>query len=428
MVDEEAEQPDQWFEPYRISQTEAAKALVGNVTQRIEAEEQTLGLRKRARRPADRESFTATVSAVTSDLAYHYLTGHSAVAITRSHSILGKRSRYRPPAYGKTLPDLLDLMARPAVGLLVQRVGERGPLAAGGKRTTISAGPVLRRLIKELRLSPVDFGVASSSETIFLKRGKEDRWDQAVLVDYADTPLTDRYRHEMSEINEWLAVADISLTGRPSDGSVIDLGRRRLRRSFTQESFESGGRLFGGFWMDMRREDRQRLIEIGGEPVIGLDYGQLAPRVVYGLSSQTPPSSDIYAIPRLIAYREGIKKFMNAMLFAPKPLERKPQGTRKLLPKNYSAKEITQAINDAHPAIAHQFHTGIGHRVQFIESSILVDALLRLKASGIVALPIHDAILIPLSAQNLAHRVMSEVFHEAVGIPAIVKVEHRIIT
>ena len=50
------------------------------------------------------------------------------------------------------------------------------------------------------------------------------------------------------------------------------------------------------------------------------------------------------------------------------------------------------------------------------ESDILVDVLTTLKAKGVVALPIHDAVLIMDEHQEVAQKVMIEVFEEHTGL------------
>lgn len=50
------------------------------------------------------------------------------------------------------------------------------------------------------------------------------------------------------------------------------------------------------------------------------------------------------------------------------------------------------------------------------ESDILVDVLLKLKAQSVVALPIHDAVLVADEDKETAVRVMKEVFKKHTGI------------
>ncbi|QFS97320.1 hypothetical protein FIV06_07805 [Labrenzia sp. THAF191b] len=76
----------------------------------------------------------------------------------------------------------------------------------------------------------------------------------------------------------------------------------------------------------------------------------------------------------------------------------------------------------AHPDISDAFFTGIGHRCQFLESQILVEVLLTLKETNIIALPIHDAIIVPASAVATAKEVMLDVFKRRTGQNGVVDI------
>ncbi len=105
-----------------------------------------------------------------------------------------------------------------------------------------------------------------------------------------------------------------------------------------------------------------------------------------------------------------MKKVMNARLFDDHRMSQMPRGTRKLVPGNEPAEAVVSAIEAAHPQIQDVFFRGIGHAVQFAESTILVEVLLELKARGIVALPIHDAVMVPRSRAEDTRTVMLEAF------------------
>ena len=53
---------------------------------------------------------------------------------------------------------------------------------------------------------------------------------------------------------------------------------------------------------------------------------------------------------------------------------------------------------------------GLGHEIQFTESEIMVAVLLKLKAQNIVALPVHDAVVIRASQAEQAQTVMGQIF------------------
>jgi hypothetical protein len=169
-----------------------------------------------------------------------------------------------------------------------------------------------------------------------------------------------------------------------------------------------------------------RHLRINGEKIVELDYGQIMPRLVYSLAGVCPEQEDLYDIPGLEQLdRSGIKRVMSSMLFVEKRLTRFPRGTRCLFPPNISISDVIEAIEAAHPAIAPYFFTGIGHRCQFLESEIMVDLLRRLRACPSiegVALPIHDAILVPASEQRTATNFMSYAFWRRTRLEAVVDV------
>jgi hypothetical protein len=149
----------------------------------------------------------------------------------------------------------------------------------------------------------------------------------------------------MQRINRWLAEADIVFEGMVgSRDRVVNNTDRLLRRYFNNGSFEEGGRLFGGFWMQMKKRDRYEGIRIDGDEVISLDYGQMTPRLLYGHAGVTPPTEDAYTLPGLEFHRDGVKKVFNAMLYANKPLGRMPQGTRELFQRRVIVKEVVNLI------------------------------------------------------------------------------------
>lgn len=334
---------------------------------------------------------------------------------------MGSGSRYVVPTSTRKLPHILDLLASQELAILVQRIGGGWEDGFRG-RTTISAGKGLIERVSSLGLGPEDFRVRPVEETIILKRRKKDYWDQGDYQEYRDTEVTLRFRAEMTVINERLAAANISLQHEALK-VMPDITDRGLRRVFTQGRFDSGGRLFGGFWQTMRKSDRFAGLRLDGEPVAEIDFGQMMARLVYAHCGVEPEMEDLYDIPTLEGCRPGTKKVASAMLFADKELQRFPKGTRKLFPDWMDIGFVTEAITDAHPRIAHLFGTGIGHHCQFLESQILIRVLNNLGEHRVTALPIHDAILVPRSKSEQAAEAMLRAFREETGFEGRVEVK-----
>jgi len=60
--------------------------------------------------------------------------------------------------------------------------------------------------------------------------------------------------------------------------------------------------------------------------------------------------------------------------------------------------------------------SGVGMQLFRKESDILVDVLETLRSEGIVALPIHDAVVVRDNNSHKAKAVMKQVFREHTGI------------
>jgi hypothetical protein len=408
---------DRGFNPWRYAATEKARSIVAEAVQMVESYEHHRALRKRNRKAADQRTFEFTIEAILCDLMNHVLIGFpKGLFITRSGGVLSRQDRYKAPAQNKKLPDLLDNLAKPELAFITQRIGEWARTGSG-ERTVIKPGWRLLDRMTEACLTIADLGERPHGEVIYLREPKTSPLARPKLMGYSDTPQTELFRREMQRINDWLVAADIvfektMLTSRPI---AADSRQRMLWRSFTRSRFDSGGRLFGGFWIPLSKKQREAAIFIDGEEIVELDYAQMAPRLVYARKGMRPPDKDLYRVPGYESHRSGIKKVMNSMLFAQKPITRMPRGVRKKFEDSYKIGDVTNAIMAYHPDIADLFHTGIGHEAQFTESQIMVDILLKLIDLDVIALPIHDAILVPSSNRDTAKQVMLDVFRTHTG-------------
>ena len=239
--------------------------------------------------------------------------------------------------------------------------------------------------------------------------------------------MTDRFRAELEDINRWLMAADLRFDhfGIEPPLTPFDIRARRLRRIFTQGRFDSGGRLFGGFWQELRKAERRRGLRIEGERAVELDYGQAGARILYSMAGHTPPEGDLYGFPGYFQQRAGIKRVMSAMTFATSPLDRFPRETKRLFRKSDKIGEVVAEIERQHPVIKEHFHRGLGHDAQFIESQVLIEVIKTLKSDGIVALPIHDAIMVPASRVDRSREVMLDVFQRLSGVEGLVTEERE---
>ena len=85
-------------------------------------------------------------------------------------------------------------------------------------------------------------------------------------MSYTDTPNVEAQRKVLEQYNTFMAEQDIQI---PTPfGFMRDVFI--TRRTFTDGSWQLGGRLFGGGFQQLSKAERKR-ITINGEPVVELD-------------------------------------------------------------------------------------------------------------------------------------------------------------
>lgn len=399
------EPKDRAFSPFRLPKTKALTSLIEDVTGQLLKYEGLLGTRTRMRKAEDDKTFRRIISAIICDLTHNRLTSpERPIYITLSNRILGKKSRYTSPVMSKTLPDVIKLLTVPEMNFILMDKGSRGFTSATNKRTTITCGARLLSRISDHEITLDDLAEDCSQETIVLKSAKEGFFDSGERIDYEDTTLTHKYRSELHEINTWLSLANIQCI------EEFDTSDRLLKRFFSNNSFESNGRYFGGFWQSMSKAQRKRSLYINDESIVTLDYSQVAPRIAYSLNGASTFSGDAYTLPSGKYNRKDIKKIFSAMIYADKPLSRFPKGTKESFERRVKFADVRDEILAYHHPIKHLFGIGIGLKLMFIESQIIMDALLECKNQGIVALPVHDALIIAESNKEIVKEIMLSSF------------------
>jgi len=343
--------------------------------------------------------------------------------------VLDVRSRYRPDYFtSKTLPALLDQLA--VTQIISQAKGQPGRKPALGayvNQTTIAAGTHLTDLITRQGVTLDDIGEDHQGQEVVLLKGLDDEdngTSKLELVEYEDTEHTNTIRADVRQINEWLMTLDLSWFRYAGvDLSGLDIRDRHLRRHFTRSSFESGGRLFGGFWQGMKKESRKTAITIDGCFTTELDYSAMLPRLLYGNAGAMLPhelDADPYRIPGFERSRKGIKKLFNAMLFG-ENLEQwraYPKETAEYFhpEERRTVQAVMEAIRTAHYPVKEYFGTGIGHALQNLESEILVAVLMRMKNKNLPGLPVHDAVIVKREDRSEVRDIMLSVFRTKTGI------------
>ena len=237
--------------------------------------------------------------------------------------------------------------------------------------------------------------------------------NKALSESWYDLEIPDE---ELSELQKRLA-------NDREDERIIRMDRRSLYRVFNDPDLQTGGRFYGGWWQNIPREYRHYLI-VNGKQMVEMDYSNQHPTILYAQQGVVRPA-DCYSeviklneLPHGITdkdLRDMIKAAFNAMLNSPKTLKQPPEKVR---PSKFGLKwaDISEAIMAFHKPIAHHFYTGIGLRLQRLDSDIAEKVLLHFAQKGIAILPLHDSFLMHYGHEGLLDSVMRKAFEDVVGL------------
>ena len=238
------------------------------------------------------------------------------------------------------------------------------------------------------------------------------------LINYA----LSKHWYDLEIPDDELANLQKRLSGDPENERTIRMDQRSLHRVFNDPALQTGGRFYGGWWQNIPREYRPHLA-VNGKRMVELDYSNQHPSILYAQEGVIRPA-DCYSgvlSPSQLSdeFRHGelrdmVKAAFNAMLNSPKPLRQAPAGVK---PSKFGLKwaELSNAIIAFHEPIAHHFYTGVGLRLQRLDSDIAEKVLIHFALQGVAILPLHDSFLMHNGYETSLEPVMRSAFTEVVG-------------
>lgn len=371
------------------------------------AQLQRVEQRQRRRRAADAARYADSVDCLAANLSAAHLAAPGHAVTVPTHTTASARS----PVFGRGFNAALETAER--AGLLVR--GRAGPFS------TVRLSPAGLEILPPPTWAGLRVAAAPSP---LLLRGAKDARGRAPALPVPDTPETRRMAAEVRTLSEWLGGIPVTLAGasgwaQPTpDGSrlrVVSTRHTACVRIFNGGRMDWGGRLYRGWWLAMSKADRLARVRIGGEPLAEIDYSGMFLRLAYRHARAAWPfgeTEDPYLVAPFAdrAHRAGMKACTLALLNGAKGRQF-PDGAADQFPAGTRPAQVYAAIRGRHPALqtAGAFGAALGHTLTRTESDLMVRLLLRLRREKLAALPIHDALVTPVShAQGVAEVMQGE--------------------
>ncbi|HVW64132.1 MAG TPA: hypothetical protein VHB01_03885 [Nitrosospira sp.] len=327
-------------------------------------------------------------------------------AVSRNRNNFTKETRYRKIflKYDLLIGVIDDLVS---LGYLEQKKGFYDRIRNRGYQSRIKATDKLLSIlnfnIKEIVRNPD----APEDETIIIKDADGEP------IDYID----DRFTIEM---REFLKSYNQKLRGTNIGTDAIDLRYKydptaiTVKRIFNVD--RQGGRFYGGFWENMPKLDRLKLLLESG-PVCELDYSALHPTLAYaGIGIEL--NSDPYLI-------EGCERSEVKSAFLVLFNCRSRQHAINTIRSEFhvtNAESLIEKIEQKHEAIKATFYNPpYGMYLQNTDAWLAERVMKRLLEDDILCLPIHDSFIVAKQYEDQLYAAMEVCFFEIYSIKPRIK-------
>lgn len=196
------------------------------------------------------------------------------------------------------------------------------------------------------------------------------------------------------------------------DGSTS--ARIHLLRIFTGD-WDSGGRHYTGFWIDLAHEQRAKLL-IDGEVSCELDYKSLHPTILFARQGRAL-DFDPYTLPGFDhVSRETGKKVFNALVNGKSAKLPHQSSCRKDFATAAAMQAFVDAMTEHLSDIKHHFGSQAWTWLQKADSELALSILDSCIDADIPVFPIHDGFLIKEAHSEVVRGFMIKAFEDKYGL------------
>ena len=387
---------------------------------------------EQASKHSSRKDARARLSNSLDKLVTNLLRGNASYHIAMNKNKTDKGTRYQCDIYKfKYRKQALDILEE--LGFITQEKGSWKKQ----KQTSVYVHHSLLEYFSGYGTADYYF---KRDEFIILRETTTTDWFQKIKrnLDYVDDDTTNSMREEVELINQMLRPLDIRYSSSSSSSINTnvdtphfplvsplckDTTNSQIHRIFSHGSFDLGGRMYGAYWINLKKIMRQSMT-INGSHCSEVDFSSMHIAQLYALDGYSHSDDyDAYDIPELFAMgvsRDGIKKQTQRMINKSTPATSFSHCSDETIKREFKGLDYTSTIKlieDKHPRIAKHFYSGIGLKLANDEARIMIDVIKQLIKLGIPALPLHDALITQSKHAKKVQELMQERFLKFYGVP-----------
>jgi hypothetical protein len=258
--------------------------------------------------------------------------------------------------------------------------------------------------------------------------------EEGIYLDYTENRETKRLRDHIKRYNALIADANISLKDNADVDHLkslrpVDVTRTRYSRTYRSTKFDEGGRFYGPWWQNMKRQLRPSLL-INGKETVELDYGAMFVHLAYsmeGVSYWDSNNSDPYDLPSMPDLDRRISKLVLLFSFNNNTETRLIRAVNSKLREeginkgDVDLKAVLQAHRKKHSAIETMILSECGNELMTLEGKVSEYVIERMTKAEIVALNVHDSFVVEEVHKETLFQSMLDAFLELdlISVPNI---------